>query len=47
MRVARAGRHAAVGTDARGMRVIRGPDWSWDDQDGGGEGKIVGCVENG
>uniref|UniRef100_A0A158P7N2 E3 ubiquitin-protein ligase n=1 Tax=Angiostrongylus cantonensis TaxID=6313 RepID=A0A158P7N2_ANGCA len=36
-----------VGTDARGMRVIRGPDWSWDDQDGGGEGKIVGCVENG
>ncbi|KAJ1366082.1 hypothetical protein KIN20_026670 [Parelaphostrongylus tenuis] len=47
MRVARAGRHAVVGTDARGMRVIRGPDWSWDDQDGGGEGKIVGCVENG
>ncbi|WKY07585.1 hypothetical protein Q1695_007222 [Nippostrongylus brasiliensis] len=47
MRVARAGRHAAVGTDARGMRVIRGPDWSWDDQDGGGEGKIIGCVENG
>ncbi|VDM61213.1 unnamed protein product [Angiostrongylus costaricensis] len=42
MRVARAGRHAVVGTDARGMRVIRGPDWSWDDQDGGGEGKIVG-----
>ena len=24
-----------------GDRVVRGPDWAWGDQDGGGEGTVV------
>jgi hypothetical protein len=31
-----------------GLRVVRGPDWEWDTQDGGEGfvGTVVGIVEN-
>lgn len=28
-----------------GLRVRRGPDWSWDDQDQGGLGTTIGAAE--
>jgi len=30
-----------------GLRVCRGPAWNWDDQDGGGEGVVVGLDDDG
>jgi len=30
-----------------GVRVCRGPDWHWDDQDGGGEGVLIGLDSDG
>ena len=26
-----------------GDRVVRGPDWEWGDQDGGGPGTVTNC----
>lgn len=28
-----------------GAEVMRGPDWEWEDQDGGGIGKIKGIAQ--
>ena len=30
-----------------GTRVVRGPDWKWDDQDDNGEGTVTGDLHNG
>ena len=32
--------------DLKGLRIVRGPDWSWGDQDGG-EGHVGTVVEVG
>ena len=41
-------RHAVLRSAEVGVRVRRGPDWEWDDQDGGGLGTTIrGCDEDG
>lgn len=30
-----------------GLKVRRGPDWEWDEQDGGGVGTIISVGQNG
>ncbi|PAV66473.1 hypothetical protein WR25_22510 isoform C [Diploscapter pachys] len=33
--------------EIRGWKVVRGPDWRWDDQDGQGQGRVVSSSQQG
>ena len=39
-----AGTGVTMANAAAGLRVKRGPDWKWDNQDGGGCGKLVSTI---